>query len=57
MLFDIAALNKISKQSSIFQDQPTTISLKFKERESSVRFGHIKNLDCHTEDTKNEGGK
>jgi len=51
---DIAALNKFSKQSSISQDQPTAI---IKEGKSSVSFGHIKNMDCHIEDTKNEGGK
>jgi hypothetical protein len=49
---DIAALNKISKQSIICQDEPTAI---IKEGESSVRFGHKKNMDCHTDDTKKEG--
>ena len=38
--------NKISKQSSICQDQSTATYLR-------GSFGHTKNMDCHTEDIKN----
>ena len=52
---DTAALNKTSRnnQASARTNPPH----KIKEGESSVSYGHIRNLDCHTEDTKNEGGK
>jgi hypothetical protein len=52
---DIAALNKTSKnnRASARTNQPQ----KIKEGESSVYFGHKKNLDCHTEDINNDGGK
>jgi hypothetical protein len=49
---DLAALNKTSKdnQASARTSQPHEI----KEGESSVCFGHMKNMDCLIEGTKNE---